>query len=105
MTKINMKLNILRHIAFSLCMLQITAACSQATNRFELVTDRQKVSIIYDKDGVALDSIAAHLLAKDIERVSGYLPTVTTNKNAISGNAIVIGNQTSDLIQSFSEWF
>ena len=77
-----MKLNILRHIAFSLCMLQITAACSQAANNFELVTDRQKVSIIYDKDGVALDSIAAHLLAEDIERVSGYLPTVTTNQNA-----------------------
>ncbi|MEE3225351.1 MAG: hypothetical protein VX253_05455, partial [Bacteroidota bacterium] len=61
------------------------------------------MSIIYDKDGVALDSIAAHLIAKDIERVSGYLPTVTTNQNAISGNAIVIGNQASDLIQSFSE--
>lgn len=103
MTTINMKLNVLRHIAFFLCMLQITAACSQAANRFELVTNRQKVSIIYDKEGVALDSIAAHLLAKDIERVSGYLPAVTTIQNAISGNAIVIGDQASDLIQSFSE--
>ena len=80
-----------------------TTAFAQSKNQFELVTDRQKVSIIYDKDGVELDSIAPHLLAKDIERVSGYLPQVTTDQSSISGNAIVIGNQASDLIQSFSE--
>ena len=103
MMKINMKLNFLSYLAFFLCIFQFTAACSQAANHFELVTERQKVSIIYDKDGVALDSIAAHLLAKDIERVSGYLPQVTTAINSVSGNAIVIGSQASDLIQSFSE--
>ncbi|RXG13155.1 putative glucuronidase [Leeuwenhoekiella aestuarii] len=97
-----MKLNLLSYIAFFFCIFQFNTICSQTPNRFKLVTDSQQVSILYDKDGVALDSIAAHLLAKDIERVTGYLPQVTTDKTSISGNAIVIGNQASELIQSFS---
>jgi len=102
MMKINMKLNLLSYIAFFFCIFQFNTTCSQTPNRFELVTDSQQVRILYDKDGVALDSITAHLLAKDIEHVSGYLPQVTTDKTSISGNAIVIGNRASELIQSFS---
>lgn len=70
------------------------------TSTFELVINDQKASIIYDKNGPALDSISAHLLAQDIEHVSGFLPQVTTDLNSVSGNAIVIGNQNSALLQN-----
>ncbi len=67
---------------------------------FELVTDAQKATIVYDKKGPALDSISAYLLAEDIERVTGYLPQVTTDLNSVSGNAIILGNQNSALLQT-----
>ncbi|MBA82584.1 glycosyl hydrolase 115 family protein [Leeuwenhoekiella sp.] len=70
------------------------------SSAFELVTPQQKATIIYDKNGPALDSIVAHLLAQDIELVSGYKPKVTTDLNSVSGNAILIGNQSSELLQS-----
>ena len=44
---------------------------------FELVTVEKKTAIIYDATGPALDSISAHLLAQDIERVTGFKPQVT----------------------------
>jgi hypothetical protein len=67
---------------------------------FELVTSRQKVSIVYDPAGPALDSISAWLLAKDIERVTGYLPAVGKTLQGVNGNVIAIGNYKSSLVQS-----
>ncbi len=69
---------------------------------FKLVTPDAKVSIVYAKDGRKLDSIAAHLLAKDIQRVSGYLPRVFNDLNQASGNVIIIGSIQSELIRKTS---
>ena len=70
---------------------------------FKLVTPDTKVSIVYAKDDRKLDSIAAHLLAKDIQRVSGYMPKVFTDFNQASGNVIVIGTIESELIRQTSK--
>lgn len=65
--------------------------------RFEIVTPAKKATIVYDKAGVALDSISANLLADDIEKVSGYRPRVSSNLRGVSGNVIFIGNANSEL--------
>ena len=70
---------------------------------FKLVTPDVKVSIVYARDDKKLDSIAAHLLAKDIQRVSGYLPKVFSDLNQTSGNVIVIGTVQSELIRKTSK--
>lgn len=70
---------------------------------FELVTPHTKVSIVYAKDDRKLGSIAAHLLAKDIQRVSGYLPEVFNDLNKASGNVIAIGSIQSELIRTTSK--
>jgi hypothetical protein len=70
---------------------------------FSLVTLQSKVSIVYDAGGHKLDSIAAHLLAQDIQRVSGYLPKVFTDINKVSGNVIIIGSNHSKLISSLHQ--
>ncbi|HEY1020958.1 MAG TPA: glycosyl hydrolase 115 family protein, partial [Flavisolibacter sp.] len=69
---------------------------------FPLVTEREKVTIVYDKFGALLDSVSAHLLADDIKRVSSYRPWVTTNLAGTKGNIIVIGSASSFLMQRFS---
>ena len=85
---------------FWFCQIQ-SANAQHDSALFEVVTSTEKASIIYDKHGSPLDSITAHLLASDIERVSGYLPKLITDLNLSSNNAIVIGNKQSALIQSF----
>lgn len=69
--------------------------------RFDLVTATAKVAIYYPGGGPKLDSIAAHLLAADIERVSGYLPKVGTDMAAATGNVIVIGRWGSEIVNRF----
>lgn len=71
--------------------------------QFDLVTAKTKVSIYYQKDGPKLDSIAAHLLAADIERVSGYLPKVGTDVDLASGNVIVLGRVGSQIVGYFGK--
>lgn len=66
--------------------------------RFDFVTANAKVSVYYQQGGPKLDSIAAHLLAADIERVSGYLPKVGTNLANASGNVIVLGRAGSEIV-------
>lgn len=70
---------------------------------FDLVTTRAKVSIYYQKGGPKLDSIAAHLLAADIERVSGYLPKVGTEITRAAGNVIVLGRVGSPIVERFGK--
>jgi hypothetical protein len=95
-----MKINFLNRIAT--CFL-IVLAIAQVANaaQFDLVTARKKVSIYYPKGESKLDSIAAHLLAADIQLVSGYLPKVYTDISSAVGNVIVIGQAESDLIKGF----
>lgn len=70
-------------------------------NTFPIVTKTIKVSILYDKQAPKLDSITAHLLAEDIERVTSVKPKVITDLPKASGNVIVIGNVQSTLIKKF----
>jgi len=68
--------------------------------QFDLVTPQSKVTIIYAAGDHKLDSIAAHLLARDIQQVSGYLPKVTNSISKATGNVILIGTLQSALIKS-----
>lgn len=81
-------------------------ACATQTvvaQRFDVVSPAGSVSIVYAADGKKLDSIAAHLLAGDVEAVTGVRPVVTNKAAAVSGNAIIIGAVQSSLIQSLKE--
>src|SRR6478752_7115406 len=66
---------------------------------FPVVTKTTHVSIVYNNKGVKLDSIAANLLADDIERVTSFRPVVLTNLAKAKGNVIVIGSIQSTLIK------
>lgn len=66
--------------------------------QFDLVTPQNKVTIYYDNNECRLDSIAANLLASDIERVSGYRPLVSADISKAHGNIIIIGSINSKLI-------
>lgn len=67
---------------------------------FDLVTPQSKVTIVYAADDHKLDSIAAHLLARDIQQVSGYLPKVINSISKAIGNVIVVGTMQSAMIKS-----
>ncbi len=67
---------------------------------FDLVTPQSKVIIVYAPGEHQLDSIAANLLARDIQQVSGYLPKVTNSISKASGNVILMGTLQSALIKS-----
>lgn len=68
---------------------------------FIIVDKNVRACIVYDGAGSAIDSITAHLLAEDIHRVSGYLPSVFNNLSQAKGYVIVIGNLQSKLIKNF----
>lgn len=80
--------------------------------KFPIVTKDSKAVILYDIAGAKLDYISAHLLAQDIQLITGYKPQVITDVSAAKGNVIVIGNYQSSLIKnflgsqiaSFNEW-
>ncbi len=82
-------------------LLMISQLVSAQKNLFPIVTKASKVSIIYDNKSSKLDSIAANLLAEDIERVSSFKPQVLTDISKTKGNVIVIGNIESELVQKF----
>jgi len=79
----------------SYCLLVFVLCCAQCAdaqeNTFPIFTEMAKASILYDKQAPKLDSIAANLLAADIERVTSYRPPVLTNVAQAKGNVIVIG--------------
>jgi hypothetical protein len=75
--------------------------CSAQKGFFPIVTGSQKATIVYSTEGPKLDSIAANLLADDIERVTSFRPTVITDIVNAKGNVIVIGNVQSALVQKF----
>lgn len=69
--------------------------------QFEIYTDSQEFTILYDEEGSSLDSLSASLLAEDIYQVSDKKPLVTTDVKETKGNVIVIGQLNSDLISKF----
>jgi hypothetical protein len=81
--------------------LLLIASFSFAQKTFPIVTSNAKVSIVYDNKSIKLDSIAANLLAEDIERVTSFRPEVMTDITKAKGNVIVIGNIKSTLVQKF----
>jgi Glycosyl hydrolase family 115/Gylcosyl hydrolase family 115 C-terminal domain len=91
-----------RDCYFLLLVVFVSSICSAQTKTFPVVTKNNKLTIVYGNDAPALDSIAAHLLASDIERVTTYRPAVTTNADGASGNIIVIGSVNSGLLQRFA---
>lgn len=84
-----------------LLLLLVGDFCLAQTNTFPVVTKNEKASIIYDGESTKLDSIAANLLADDIERVTSARPIVMTDIAKAKGNVIVIGGIRSRLIQQF----
>lgn len=81
-----------------LFLLMAIFGCHQASAQFTIADQNSTISIVYDIESSALDSIAAHLLAQDIEAVTGQRPEVYTNFRKVKGNAIILGDVTSDLI-------
>ena len=57
---------------------------------FKLVCDNVPAGILYDKDDCKLVEIAADNLRKDIERVTGSNPAITTNAEAINNDIVII---------------
>src|SRR5918993_5748051 len=82
-------------------LLLLLSCCGNSlATPFEIVTANTKVSIFYDTE-CKLNSIAANLLAADIELLSGYRPTVSGNINQAKGNVIIIGSLNSTLVRGF----
>ncbi len=77
-----------------------SSACQSQTEKagFEI---NEKTILVYDKNGSELDSISAHLLSEDIERVIGKRPKVATSFPSDSQNVILIGKIDSGLFGDF----
>ncbi len=73
----------------------------QAVAQFTISDEEEVVSIVYDLESSDLDSIVAHLLAGDIEAVSGNRPEVYPSLEGVKGNVIVIGDISSGLISTY----
>lgn len=67
--------------------------------QFSLVDKSTVVSIVYDRKGPALDSIAAGLLAADIKMITGVNPVILHDLSSTKGNVILIGNIQSENIK------
>lgn len=85
----------------SIVLLALLSVGSHAwAQAFDIVTPQNKASICYDKE-CKLDSIAANLLASDIELLSGYRPSTFAGVEHASGNVIIVGSINSDIINQF----
>ena len=81
--------------------LLLSLPCFILAQSFPFTNKNKGVMILYSREAPALDSIAAHLLASDIQLVTGMQPRVITNVANAKGNIIVIGNIVSPLVQQF----
>jgi hypothetical protein len=88
-----------RHLLLFAVLISNYALAQQHT--FPIITKTTKVSIVYGNKSNRLDSIAANLLAEDIERATSFKPKVTTALASVKGNVIVIGSIQSALIRKF----
>lgn len=75
---------------------------SVGAKEFPIVTAKEKATIVYSSKAPLLDSISAHLLADDIERVTRYRPDVTTDIANAKGFVIIIGAATSPMLRKIS---
>ncbi|MFT2011386.1 glycosyl hydrolase 115 family protein [Pontibacter sp. 13R65] len=88
----------MKHILSFLLLISFPALPVSAQN-FVLVDASTKVQIVYDPAEAKLDSIAATLLAQDIELVTGYKPAVLTDLTKAAGNVILLGKVESRVVQ------
>lgn len=84
----------------------ISALCfyngaAQHSDGFPVGSGKDLVSVIYDNEGTAIDSIAAVLLAEDMERVTGIKPVVKPYNKIPDTRCVLIGNASSKFIKSF----
>jgi hypothetical protein len=93
-------MNVLSRTSLFLFLLLSLPFVTMAQN-FSFTNKDNAVMILYSKAGPTLDSIAAHLLANDINMVTGNQPAVITDIANATGNVIVIGNLASTLVQRF----
>ena len=91
----------INHALLLVLTLIISFSAVAQKSSFSIVTANTKASVVYDSNAPELDSIAANLLADDIERVTSYRPKVITDISKATGNVIVIGSIQSALIQKF----
>lgn len=73
--------------------------CQPVDEQFAIADQNRTVSIIYDVEGSTLNPIVAHLLAQDIEAITGRKPEVYTSLENVVGNAIILGDVTSGMIR------
>ncbi|MES2332521.1 MAG: glycosyl hydrolase 115 family protein [Bacteroidota bacterium] len=91
----------INHLRYLLALVFLLPAWVMAqSNLFQVVTKTTHVSIVYDSKVLKLDSIAANLLADDIERVTSFRPIVMTDFAKAKGNVIIIGSIQSSLIKN-----
>ncbi|WP_276483004.1 glycosyl hydrolase 115 family protein [Paraflavitalea pollutisoli] len=89
-----------RHWPFFLILLILlpVGLFARQADRFHLVSKAGTASIVYQSGGEKLDSIAAHLLADDIQRVTGKRPPVVTRLAGAGRCVVVIGRVGAPLI-------
>jgi hypothetical protein len=64
-----------KHLTLLLAII-IAYGCKQSRKDFIIADKNTATQIVYDPNNSTLDSITAHLLAKDIEAVSGKSPEI-----------------------------
>jgi hypothetical protein len=84
-----------------LLVLILIAGCQPVDEHFTIADQNRTVSVVYDIEGSTLNAIAAHLLAQDIEAITGRKPEVYTSLENVVGNAIILGDVTSDMIRGY----
>ena len=76
---------------------------------FNIFGQKHQACIVCASNSHPLYNLTANLLAEDIERVTGYKPTVYSNLSEASGNIILIGNidesAIKDLVGKSSEFY
>lgn len=86
---------------FTISILTLLSFQEISAQTFTLFSEAERVTIVYDSKGPALDSISAYLLRDDIGKVSGTAPKVVNDLSKATGHVIVVGNASSDLINRF----
>lgn len=78
--------------------LEVSDQIANKKTHFSIVEASQATSILYDDSDDVLIQRSAAFLADDIEKVTGLLPEVITQKEAAEGKVIVVGTIGSPLI-------
>lgn len=80
-------------------LLLLLCTCHARAADFIIADGQTCASIYYDPSQPVLDSITAHLLANDIQLVTGCRPAIVTDIAKASGRLIIIGSIRSQMIR------